>query len=210
MALDDVRDPRRAAVAPSEATMLPGAPSDERTIIKRLKKKHTDPQSLQGFVTYNGAARARPRYGVYVDQFRIDPPRQKPAPTAGRQQRDAAKLRERLQQVEDANAALRTTQADLEARLAESLDANEQLRSKLAYTEAEHARDREIIRVLAAANALTADAAEDIQESGEAYKMAAEKAMSASGKYLKVTQMQQDLLGQYFTPNDLSDLPESS
>lgn len=209
MTIDSVPDLARHAVSPKDATKLPGAPKDERTIIKRLKMPNSDPRSLHGYASFDGETATVPRYRVYVDQFQPSQTRRRPTRTSRRYTRDedVAALQARIEQAETIAANLRTDAADLEARLTASQESNEQLRSKLAYTEAELARDREVIRVLSAANALTADAAETIQESGEAYKMAAEKALAGAGKYLKVTQMTQGLLAQYFTPDDLSDLP---
>lgn len=212
MALDNERDHNRTAVQPREATRLPGAPSDTRTIIKRLKLPNSDPRSLQGYVTFDGDTATVPRYHVYVDQFQDEVHRRsrRRGTNAGRRSDDGADLSDlqaKLAQAEAATSDLRATNAALRSQLAGAHQSNEQLLSKLASLEAERSRDKEAIRVLAATNALMADAAEAIQDSAETFKLAGGKALTGAGKYLRASQMQQDLIAQYVTPDDLSDLP---
>lgn len=214
MTIDSVPDLARHAVSPKDATKLPGAPKDERTIIKRLKMSNSDPRSLQGYASFDGETATVPRYHVYVDQFAGATNRRAPrrGTNAGRRNDDTdiADLEARLAQAEAATSGLRATIAALQAQLTGSRQSNEQLLSKLAYLEAERSRDKEAIRVLAATNALMAEAAEAIQDSAEASKLAGDKALTGAGKYLRASQMQQDLITQYLTPNDLSDLPDPS
>ncbi len=209
MPLDGERQPGRPAVQPKEAIQLPGAPHDVRTIIARLKKPGNDPRSYHGYVTFDGASGAVPRYYVYLDQFdRPDTKAEHRGRRSGTVGDDAlTQLRAQLHDAATTNTELRTANADLQARLAVAESEAERLRADLAHAEAGRARDQEVIRMLAATNALMADAAETIQESAQGFQHAGEKALEGAGKYLKVAQLQRDVLGQYITPDDLSDLP---
>lgn len=206
MPLDRERQPGRPAVQPKEATQLPGAPHDARTIIARLKKPGHDPRSYHGYVTFDGASGAVPRYYVYLDQFEQPhtPPQRGSRRDAHRAHRQ---LRAQLDAAETANTELRAANADLQARLTVAESEADRLRAELARAEAGRARDQDVIRMLAATNALMADAAETIQESAEGFQHAGEKALEGARKYLKVAQLQRDVVTQYITPDDLSELP---
>lgn len=205
MALDKERQPGRPAVQPQQATHLRGAPHDPRTIISRLKKPADDPRSYQGYATFDGASGNVPRYYVYIDQFDTAEP-QRPTSRAAVDKTTLSALQAQLDATTTANTELRNTNAELQARLAVAEGSADQLRAELASVEADRARDREVIRILTATNALMAEAAETIQESADGFQQAGQKALAGAATYLKVTQLQRDALTQYITPDDLRGL----
>lgn len=213
MALDEERQHGRPAVQPKEATRLPGAPQDARTIIARLKRPASDPRSYQGYATFEGASGRIPRYYVYIDQFDR---KQAQAPGRKRSSDDtdsplrAAALQAQLRAAETTNTELLAANADLRIRLAGAETQNQQLRADLSRAEAGRARDQEAIRILAATNALMAEAARTIQQSADGFQQAGERALTGARQYLEVTQLQGDVLAQYITPDDLSDLGGSA
>lgn len=206
MALDKERQPGRPAVQPKEATHLRGAPHDPRTIIARLKKPADDPRSYQGYATFDGATGNVARYYVYIDQFDTAESQAQTSRATGGDNTTLNALQAQLDATTTDNTELRNINAELKARLALTEASADQLRAQLASAEADRARDREVIRILTATNALMAEAAETIQESAEGLQQAGQKALAGAAKYLKVTQLQRDALTQYITPDDLSDL----
>lgn len=205
MTIDSVPDLARHAVSPKDATKLPGAPKDERTVIRWL----TETDKITGYIQPGGE---RNRYKVYADQF----------PLAGGG--SASKRSGRGAQHADLQAKLERLEADndlLRAHLATATAGNDrlhadnqrlrivndQLAAALATSESQLAAEREAKRVVLATNALTIEATEMIRKSASSALESADSARMGAEQLYQVVGMQRDLLAQYMAPEDLGDIP---
>jgi hypothetical protein len=204
MTIDSVPDLARHAVSPKDATKLPGAPKDERTVIRWL----TETDKISGYIQPGGE---RNRYKVYADQFGQPDERAPKRSRGGTQQAD---LQAKLERLEADNDLLRTHLATatagndrLQADNQRLRIVNEQLAAALATSESQLAAEREAKRVVLATNALTIEATEMIRKSASSALESADSARMGAEQLYQVVGMQRDLLAQYMAPEDLGDIP---
>lgn len=206
MTIDSVPDLARHAVSPKDATKLPGAPKDERTVIRWL----TETDKISGYIQPGGE---RNRYKVYADQF-PQPDKEGRAPKRSRGGTQQADLRAKLERLEADNDLLRAHLATatagndrLQADNQRLRIVNDQLAAALATSESQLAAEREAKRVVLATNALTIEATEMIRKSASSALESADSARMGAEQLYQVVGMQRDLLAQYMAPEDLGDIP---
>lgn len=184
MTIDSVPDLARHAVSPKDATKLPGAPKDERTIIRWL----TETDKISGYVQPGGE---RNRYKIYADQFLAGAAR--PTPGGHDEPDDNEGARVQIAELRAENQALRSQLVDAQA--------------KATYLEEELSEAKGGIRNLHAGIGALMDATEELRLGAAQIHSGAGHYQKANENMFKVVDSLRSTLAQYIYPTDLSDLP---